>query len=132
MYTTGSIKELYRDILKSHLSVYDSVIEWCANSEQITFLSFTLTVNNLNIAMQQASSWQGKFANLPRDKEVSYLEGQCDRKSKLADELLGRIGDERNYTLHKNGDNEEGSEIIRRAMLELDGKLRTLARPKEE
>ena len=125
MYRTETIKELYKDIMKSILSVYDSVIEWCANREGINFLSFTVTVNNLNIAMHQASSWHAKFENVKGDAEVSYLEGQCDQKGKLADSLLGKIGDENNYTIHNNVDNEGAKEILIKGILELDSKLRS-------
>ena len=128
MYRTATIKQLYKDILKSILTVYDSVIEWCANREGINFLSFTVTVNNLNIAMQQASTWHDKFENVKGDAEVLYLQGQCDQKAKLADTLLGKIGDESNYTIHKSGDNEGAKEILTKGILELDAKLRAFGK----
>jgi hypothetical protein len=124
MYKAAAVRELYKDIIKGTLSVYDSVIAWCADVEGINFLSFTLTANNLDIAMKQAAGWQEKFSNIRKDADLVYLEEQIVQKGQLADSLLGKIGDDRNYTLHKNGDNEAAKDVIRKAMLELDSKLR--------
>jgi hypothetical protein len=125
MYGNRTIRQLYKDIMKGTLSVYDSIIAWCANIEEINLLSFSLTVNNLNSAMQQSSAWKEKFSKIPKDAEVSCLEEQCAQKGVLADTLLGKIGDERNYTIHRNGDNEKAKEIIRTGIMEIDSRLRS-------
>ena len=128
MYTKGAVRQIYKDILKASLSVYDSVIAWCADNESINFLSFTLTASNLDIAMKQAAAWQNKFSEVPKDTDVLDLEKQCVEKSKLADNLLGKIGDQRNYTIHKNKDNEDVQELIKKALLELDSQLRSFGK----
>ncbi len=125
----NAFTQSYTALLKGAIEFGDSIYEFCAKRQDINVLSFTAAVGKLDNLMKVVASWHDYYQSSGITEKLSSLEEECTSKLRRADSLLGMIGDECNYTLHKNGDNAEFWKRVEGYILKLDSFLRNPTKP---
>jgi hypothetical protein len=120
----NAFTQSYTALLKGAIGFGDSIYEFCVKRQDINVLSFGNALGKLDNLMKVVASWHNFYQPTGITEKLSVLEEECTSRLSHADSLLGTIGDEFNYTVHKNGDNAAIKKVIDQCLRTLDAFLR--------